>query len=52
MTDKANLYRRVAPHRVRAPEFPEYLEWIGINKPLSIAGLRGRTVLLHFWTYC
>ncbi len=47
-----NLYRQVAPHRVRAPEFPPHLEWIGVDRPLSLADLRGRVTLLHFWTYC
>jgi hypothetical protein len=34
---------------VRAPEFPTALEWIN-SRPLSLADLRGKLVLLDFWT--
>ena len=36
---------------VRAPEFPANLSWFNTDKPLSIKGLRGKIVLLDFWTY-
>jgi len=35
---------------VRAPEFPPDLEWFN-TRPLSLADLRGKLVLLDFWTY-
>ena len=35
---------------VRAPEFPADLEWIN-SRPLTLADLRGKLVLLDFWTY-
>ncbi|MFW6264236.1 MAG: thioredoxin-like domain-containing protein, partial [Cyanobacteriota bacterium] len=38
--------------RVRAPEFPKNYPWINTNKPLSLKALRGRIILLDFWTYC
>jgi len=35
----------------RAPEFPAGLDWLNCEAPLTLAGLRGRVVLLAFWTY-
>jgi hypothetical protein len=37
---------------IRAPEFPAGLEWLNTSEPLSLAYLRGKVVLLDFWTYC
>jgi DNA-binding beta-propeller fold protein YncE len=37
--------------KVRAPEFPEGLDWINTDRPLTMAELRGKVVLLDFWTY-
>ena len=34
---------------VRAPEFPLDLEWIN-TRPLSLADLRGKLVIVDFWT--
>lgn len=34
-----------------APEFPTTLDWINVSEPLTIAQLRGKVVLLDFWTY-
>ena len=36
---------------VRAPEFPNGLPWVNTPSPLSLERLRGRLVLLDFWTY-
>ena len=38
--------------KVNAPEFPEGLEWLNTDRPLSIRQLRGKLILLDFWTYC
>ena len=39
--------------KVRAPEFPENLVWLNSEQPLRMAHeLRGRVLLLDFWTYC
>ncbi len=37
---------------VNAPDFPEGLEWLNTDRPLSLRELRGKVVLLDFWTYC
>lgn len=37
--------------QVPAPEFPAGLEWINVDGPLSIQDLRGKAVILDFWTY-
>lgn len=35
---------------IHAPEFPQGVEWINTPHPLTIAGLRGKVVLLEFFT--
>lgn len=34
-----------------APDFPEGADWINTSGPISIEDLRGKIVLLDFWTY-
>ncbi len=34
-----------------APEFPRGLDWLNVSRPLTMADLRGKIVLLDFWTY-
>src|SRR5919112_1759873 len=49
MSTSTNSGRRV---RVRAPELAGR-GWLGTGgRPLSLAGLRGKIVLLDFWTFC
>ncbi|MEJ1931763.1 thioredoxin-like domain-containing protein, partial [Nostoc sp. NIES-2111] len=38
--------------RVRAPELPQDYSWLNTDYPLSIKQLKGRVVILDFWTYC
>ncbi|MDZ7956603.1 MAG: thioredoxin-like domain-containing protein [Aulosira sp. DedQUE10] len=38
--------------RVRAPELPQNSPWFNTDTPLSIKQLKGRIVILDFWTYC
>ena len=34
-----------------APEFPDDLQWLNTDRPLRLRELRGKLVLLDFWTY-
>ena len=36
---------------VHAPDFPEGLDWINAGRRLTLGELRGRFVLLDFWTF-
>jgi len=46
----AMLQRFLRP--VRAPEIPPGHEWLHVERPLTLGELRGRFVLLEFWTFC
>jgi len=37
--------------RIRAPELTGYRGWLNTDKPLTLSALRGKVVLLDFWTY-
>ena len=37
--------------RIHAPDFAGALDWFNVPKPLSLRDLRGKVVLLDFWTY-
>jgi len=34
-----------------APEFPTDVDWINVSAPITLESLRGKIVLLDFWTY-
>jgi hypothetical protein len=38
--------------QVNAPEFPRDAEWLNVRQSLMLHDLRGKLVLLDFWTYC
>lgn len=37
---------------IHAPDFPTGVQWLNTDRPLSLKALRGKFVLLDFWTYC
>ena len=38
--------------RVKAPELIGGNGWLNTDKPVTLAALKGKVVLLDFWTYC
>jgi thiol-disulfide isomerase/thioredoxin len=34
-----------------APEFPGGIDWLNVERPLALADLAGKVVVLDFWTY-
>lgn len=38
--------------RVRSPELPPNRIWLNTDHPLYLKDLKGRVVILDFWTYC
>ncbi|MCE9592690.1 MAG: redoxin domain-containing protein [Planctomycetes bacterium] len=59
MTDRAQLVQKArellannAKLRIPAPDFGADRTWLNTKRPLSLAAdLRGKVVVLHFWTY-
>ena len=37
---------------IRAPEFPHDVDWLNTEQPITLSNLRGKIVILDFWTYC
>ena len=50
--DAGGRAMRVGHQGIAAPEFPPGMTWLNTEKPLRLADLRGKVVLLDFWTYC
>ena len=42
----------MAQERIHAPELEGGVGWLNTDRPLTLAELRGKIVLLDFWTYC
>ncbi len=38
--------------RPEAPEFPAGVQWLNTDRPLTLRELRGKFVVIDFWTYC
>jgi hypothetical protein len=47
--DMTELYQSVK--KSRAPELDGASAWINVDKPLKLADLKGKVVLLDFWTF-
>lgn len=37
--------------RAAAATFPPGLDWLNVDRPLTMQGLRGKIIILDFWTY-
>ena len=37
--------------RVHATDFPKGAQWLNVSRPLALEDLKGKVVLLDFWTY-
>ena len=37
---------------MKAPELDGGIGWFNTDKPITLASLKGKIVLLDFWTYC
>lgn len=36
---------------VAAPAFPDTVDWLNVEAPLTFEGLRGKFIIMDFWTY-
>lgn len=50
--ESTNRHNCMKMPRVRAPELPQNQVWLNTDQPLYLQQLKGRVVILDFWTYC
>jgi len=50
-SDKGQIMN-IKEYKGNAPEFPQGLDWLNTDKPIKISDLKGKIVILDFWTYC
>lgn len=48
---KEEIKNRKYKGYMTAPDFPKGLDWINTSNPISLKDLKGKFVLLDFWTY-
>lgn len=51
-SDKEHPQRQALPRRRPAEDFPKGMTWLNTQGPLRKQDLKGKFVLLDFWTYC
>ncbi|MFT5526800.1 MAG: thiol-disulfide isomerase/thioredoxin, partial [Pirellulaceae bacterium] len=43
---------KIFPVRLPLEEFPDDAKWLNTSEPIKLKSLRGKFVVLDFWTYC
>ncbi len=46
------MQKRSYKGTINAPDFPSGLDWLNTDRAVSLEDLRGKIVILDFWTYC
>ncbi len=50
--EKKTAVKNPFPKRVKAPELDGGVEWLNTSGEITLKDLRGKVVLLDFWTFC